>query len=380
MKRLSIGIFLGAVLAIPAQGQTLIFEEDFEGGAADWADVTYSVATHNPSGGHDGGAYISVTADIDTTSGGNFGGYTVARCADGPNQAPLLSCSGGGFVGDWYFGDFSPFRAVQVLSFWFRHNSAKPGGIIPQVRVAVAGNQRGGSGVFPVVLNKNSVAGNNGWTKLVLEIDPQNPEWDSNWGQLVPNAVEILRRVGRIQPGYYVDPNDPVYSESGVTFEIDDVQILGTTSIPAVVSLDLPAGNKKNKIHPHHNGPSAIAGLDDPIPVVVYGASIGAGDPNNLNTDNIDSSTVRVGILGGPQNGFMNGQAVGPDYNLDEDSDGQDDARFATKTSTSGYDCAYLEDDTVALRGELTTGEIVAGEVAGVSFDCNAGCHNEAGY
>ena len=195
-------------VAVSAQAQTLIAEEDFEGGAADWVDEARSAVTHFASGGHDGGAYISVTDDIDTSGGGFLGGYIVARCAVAPSQLPSQNCSGGIFVGDWYFVD-----GVQELRFWFRHNSTKPGGLIPSMRVATTGNTPGGSGIYPAIPP-------NTWTQITVLIDPQSSEWDENWGSLVPNAVQVFSDVGRLQPGYFVDPGDPTYTESNVTFDI----------------------------------------------------------------------------------------------------------------------------------------------------------------
>ena len=69
-------VVLSLAMVLPAQAQTSIFLENFNGGAEDWADESYSGATHHASGGHDGGAYISVIVDIDTTSGGSLGGAT----------------------------------------------------------------------------------------------------------------------------------------------------------------------------------------------------------------------------------------------------------------------------------------------------------------
>ncbi len=353
-------VVLSLAMILPAQAQTSMFLENFNGGAADWADESYSGATHHASGGHDGGAYISVIVDIDTTSGGSLGmgGYTAARCADGPSLAPLLSCSGGNFNGDWWFTD-----GVQVLRFWFRHNSTKGGGIIPQIRLAIPSNTPGGSGILAAVPA-------NVWTMLTLPIDTQSPEWDSQWGALIPDAVRVLRNVGRIQPGYFIDPDDPVYIESGVTFEIDDVEILGSTSMTADVV-------QVGELHPGHSGPPHSINTDS-ARARVLGSSILAGDPVDIDVSDIVAGTVRIGRLGGASN-YSN-------YSVNHDSDGLTDAEFRSYVYDS---IGHRNDDgsfgscvgtwamptTMPLRAELISGEIIAGEDLTINAACQKGCH-----
>lgn len=333
--------------------QSIIDQENFNGGAADWVDETRGAVTHFASGGRNGGAYISTTANINTSSGGDFGGYVLFRCAVNPSQLPSQNCSSGKFVGNWYLQD-----GVQELRFWFRHDSSKPGGLQPTIRIAVPGNNLGGSAILPAIPA-------NTWTRIDVPIDPQSNVWDDNWGSLSPNAVQILKNVGRLQPGIYVDPSDPTYTESNVKFDIDDVQIWGSTSIPVTV-------NQKGTLHPHHNGNPAVAGgLDDPVRVMVYGQSVVGGDPINFDPADIDTATIRIGQLGGP---LRAGSAT---YNLDDDADGVDDARFATDTSELGGACepAWQQPAEVAFRAELTTGEVVAGLDSSLATNCDAQCH-----
>jgi hypothetical protein len=352
MKFVLVSLLMTFTMALPLQAQTLIAEEDFEGGAGDWVDVDRNAVTYNASGGQDGGAYISMTGDIDTSSNGQFGGYVLFRCAVAPSQLPSQDCSNGAFVGDWYFTE-----GIQQLTFWIRHNSTKSGGWQPTIRVAVPGNQIGGSGIFAAVPA-------NTWSQVVLNIDPQDPAWDPNWGALYPNAVQILRNIGRLQPGFYDDPANPDYSESNVTFDIDDVQMLGSPSITVVV-------DQKGTLHPRHNGgPDAVADLNDSIPMIVYGASTGAGDPVDLDTDDIVASSVRMGKMGGGPTGT----AV---YNLDDDNDGVEDARFRALSGDVGMSCspAWNTPTELALRAELITGEIIAGLDTSLVKNCDAQCH-----
>lgn len=344
--------------------QVSIFLEDFESGIADWADVDYVVASQVASGGHDGGAYGSASIDIDTTSGGaqGLGGYTAMRCGVAPSQNPALNCSAGGFIGDWYFTE-----GVQVLKMYFRHNSAKPGGIIPQVRVATPGNTPGGSAIFPAVQA-------NTWTLLEVPLDTADPLWDPTWGAVIPDATKIFRNVGRVQLGYFIDPSDPLYQENSVTFDIDDVEIRGVATLTAEI-------RSKGSIHPHHDGSaSAVAGLNDPVRARVLGALQSAGDPADIPTANIVQSTVRIGPIGGA--------ATTGSYGLNEDNDGIADAEFTSPMSAAVGD-TYFSGTAVrciegvfgdpltklALRAELTSGEIVAGEDLSLSVNCDAVCH-----
>ena len=358
--RIIAAVLMAFAIAVPVQAQTLIYLENFSGGDGDWVDVDRNAVTYNATGGVSNGAYISMTDDIDTTSGGNFGGYINFRCAVAPSQLPSQNCSGGNFVGDYYFTE-----GVQELRFWFRHNSTKPGGLAPTIRVATPANTPGGSALFSAIPA-------NTWTQFTVLIDPQWSGWDANWGSLVPSATAVLGNVGRLQPGYWIDPNDPVYTESNVTFDFDNVSIRGSTSISAEVGYQGYQGT--DVMHPHHYGQFLNVGslVDDPHRVIVYGQSTAAGDPVDLDTNDIVASTVRIGRLGGIQAG------PAPVFGLDDDSDGEDDAEFGTLNSLADTTCepAWAQSNDVPFRAELSTGEIVTGIDTTFTKDCDAQCHN----
>ena len=202
-------MFAGLLMSVSAgiSAQSLIDQETFDGGAADWVNETRGAVTHYATGGRNGGAYISTTTNIDTSSGGDFGGYVLFRCAVNPSQLPSQNCSSGKFVGNWYLQD-----GIQELRFWFRHNSSKPGGLQPTIRIAVPGNAAGGSAILPAIPA-------NTWTRIDVPIDPQSSVWDENWGSLSPNAVLILKNVGRLQPGIYIDPAQSPSPEANVKFD-----------------------------------------------------------------------------------------------------------------------------------------------------------------
>jgi hypothetical protein len=361
MKKYSLGLLASVMFAAPAYSQTTIHLEDFEGGAADVADVNYVAVSQVASGGQDGGAYVTTSYNIDTAGGGgnNTGGYTVFRCPSNPSQAPALDCSSGNFVGDYYFG-----IGVQEISFWMRHNSAKAGGLEPIIRVASPNNAVGASAVWPAIPA-------NTWTQLTVPLDPQDPLWDKQWGQLIPDAVNTFDNVARLQFGFFIDPNDPDYTENGVTFDLDDVELAGGTMITAVVDLNTSA----RPLHPHHNGgPNAVAGLNDAVIVEIYGASTGAGDPVDLDTADIDTSSVRLGQIGGAA-------AVTTGLNLD--GDGINDAGAISNVGSAvgtfadkGDNCSsFGYPDDMPMRGELTTGEVISGIDGTIATNCNAQCH-----
>ncbi len=373
MKRVAGLLLFGFVMGLPAHAQTSIFLEDFSGGSADWRAEDYTTtATYNASGGHDGGDYISISYDIDTSSNGaqGLGGYVTHRCPSGAPSGPAvgINCSGGGFTGDWYLTG-----GVQTVRFWFRHNSAKPGGLIPIVRIAIPFNSPGGSATFAAVPA-------NTWTLLSAPLDTQDPIWDPAWGAGVPDAVGVFTNVGRIQPGIFVEPADPDYFENGVTLDIDDVEILGTTSLTAQVVVP-------GQLHPRHDGPLAATGLNDDVRVRVLGSSTAAGDPVDIDTDDIIAASVRLGRIGGDGTGTSGTPAV---YNQNFDSDGLDDAQFRSLMSNAlgTRDAAFPtftgnctgsplapNFSSVELRAELTTGEVIAGEDTSINSNCEAACH-----
>jgi hypothetical protein len=131
--------------------------------------------------------------------------------------------------------------------------------------------------------------------------------------------------------------------------------------------LDGPYPNRK--VHPHHDGPEAIAGLNDSIHVAVLGASTAVGDPVDLDTDLIDPTTLRFS-----HSGTGVAPASTPQSNYNHDADGLDDARFEFLTGDTSIQCSDTE---VILEGELITGETFTGIDEDFESSCNAGCHPE---
>jgi hypothetical protein len=163
-------------------------------------------------------------------------------------------------------------------------------------------------------------------------------------------------------------------SGSSIVVVTDDGQTEATHTFTEVVPVPAVINIEPTILHPHHDGrlgPSGIASLpDDVIPVVVFGASTAAGDPADLNTDDIDAATLSFG----PGAGAIS-PSHPPQFNLDEDSDGIDDARFRFLMSDAAFDSVTCTDSSGTLAGGLTTGGSFEGSDTFTS-DCGAVCHN----
>jgi len=207
-----------AVVAAPASALTIAVET-FETGANDWVTGARAAPTEVASGGWDGGAYISSTADIATNTS-PFGSALIQfRCEviqDGAN------CSGGDFQGDWIG------QQVLTLSYWLRHDAAVA--LQPYIRIptgAPNGNNPAASAIGAQLVDPGV------WTQVVIEIREDNPEFDAAFGG--SGFAGIFSSVSRLQPGIFFDVGE-VYSVTGVTFDIDDVR-LTAVPVPAAVWL-----------------------------------------------------------------------------------------------------------------------------------------------
>jgi hypothetical protein len=124
----------------------------------------------------------------------------------------------------------------------------------------------------------------------------------------------------------------------------------------------------QGKVHPHHDGgPGAIGGLNDVIPVVVYGSSVANGDLSDFDVSDIDTNTVQFGPSLGDDDPANPPEIGTTDY----DNDGDLDAKFFFKTGDTGLQCS---DSSAILIGESTSYGPFAGTDSIVT-DCNAQCH-----
>jgi hypothetical protein len=84
--------------------------------------------------------------------------------------------------------------------------------------------------------------------------------------------------------------------------------------------------------------------------------------------------TAGDSMLGAPLDPASN-----PDLNYNHDNDGIPDARFEFRMSDTGFAHSGINQPCYApavLKGQLSTGEMFAGEDLSVPTDCNAQCHN----
>jgi hypothetical protein len=163
---------------------------------------------------------------------------------------------------------------------------------------------------------------------------------------------------GSVQIGF----NNSVgqYEDSGMFY--DDVDF----SKALAADVDIITRNN-GFLHFNHNGDGS--NQDDTVPVVVLGSMMSAGDPIDLDTDDIDVATLRFGP------GMAAHSALTPLFNRNEDNDGIDDARFRFKMSDVGYDKLACTETSGTITGELaTTGETFVGSDTFLP-KCNAGCH-----
>lgn len=198
-----------------------------------------------------------------------------------------------------------------------------------------------------------------GWQRVEIPISSFVPDNSYLYGG--NNVLDTLP-TSQGGNGQLLDVVIAIISNAGTvaSFRTDYWLFENQNAITAVVDVEGGA------LHPHHNDENVSPYLDDVIPVVVFGASTLVGDPEDLDTDLIDAATLKFG----PGMGGIS-PSHPPQYDVDVDNDGIEDARFKFRMSDSGFACS---DDSGTLVGDLTTGEAFEGSD---SFDsnCNAQCH-----
>jgi hypothetical protein len=197
-----------------------------------------------------------------------------------------------------------------------------------------------------------------GWQRVEIPISDFVPDNTYLYGG---NNVLDTVPTSRGGNGQLLDVVIAIITNSGTvaSFRTDYWLFENQNAINAVINIP-------SVLHPHHNDTNVSPYLDDVIPVIVYGASTLVGDPEDLDTDLIDASTVKLGPgLAGISPNHP------PKYNIDVDSDGLDDARFRFLMSDSGFTCS---DDSGTLTGELSTGATFQGS-DDFNSNCNATCH-----
>jgi hypothetical protein len=205
-------------------------------------------------------------------------------------------------------------------------------------------------------------------TKLTINIEPQaGYSADSFTTEFIGHGGEVLK----IETGYsprFMISGDHKYVRAKVYGPTGNAWVQPyflETSI--VVDIDIIPGSATNTVDTNHHGGAGSGGLNDVIPVVIFGSSVANGDPEDFVANQIDPSTVGFGPAGGGYD-----PASPPQFNIDYNDDGTDDARFEFLTGDSGIACS---DATATIAGETYIGEIFSGTES-ITTVCDASCHN----
>ncbi len=202
------GMFAALVVAVgfvgSSLGSTIGFVERFENDQAGWTDTSGAVLLDWVSGGGvdgPGDGFARTTFNYVNTST--------------DDQSPVLmranvqlGASGGELFGNWIDEDVSEFSA------WVRHDAPIP--LNYYARFATPFNFPGGfalkfAPVFP-----------NQWTKITIDIDPNNPEFVTFEGQ---TFADVFSNVGRVQIGVST-PEALAGVDRDVVFDVDSVSIV----------------------------------------------------------------------------------------------------------------------------------------------------------
>lgn len=202
MVRWALATVVLAMLAAPASAATF-FSEDFSDGTANWRFNTANspALTAVPSGGPDGGAYVSHTTTV-----ANAASQLIFRA-----QTPFNS-SGLAYTGNWQA------LGVYEVSVWFRHNVGQP--LVINGRFANEANFPGASyysAVDPEPANVPSGI----WTKLVFDVTPSSPQNVTYEGS---NYNTVFSAIGNMQFGINIP--DDLRGQGPFIFDLDNVEIL----------------------------------------------------------------------------------------------------------------------------------------------------------
>ena len=198
------------------------FTETFESGTNGWLQGSFSAPTYNATGGLDGSAFITSTADLN--SAGPFG-LTVFRGHDD------FDASGDAFVGDYLAG------GINRISFDFRHNAGQDLGIA--LRVATSNN-------FPAfAVELDGPVASDEWVTLSFDLSFFNPLLTIE-GAPTPDAFNaIMQSVGNIQVS--ADRPDGLTTPLVVDFDIDNVSITPAPGAMALLGLGGLAATRRRR-------------------------------------------------------------------------------------------------------------------------------------
>lgn len=186
-------------------GQTVVFTEEFTSGPANWAEgpAPFGWLDHVPSGGPDGGAYVT-----DTRSITGPGDYTLFRGHD------AYDSSGDAFAGDWIDAGYSE------LSAYVRHSAPVP--LTYFARLSTRTTSPFVSDNFPAALAIEFAPVPPGeWTRLSFDVSPGSPQLVSYEGS---SYGQVFSDITNVQFGFSIPDGVDVVA-ADVVFDLDKVSL-----------------------------------------------------------------------------------------------------------------------------------------------------------
>jgi len=200
---------------------SLPFVEDFASNNANWLNGASASATWLPSGGVDGGSYISYTAPtFKSDASGAFPGAPPLQLMFRANNS--ADASGDAFVGDWLAGN------VSALTLAVRHNYGS--NLNFYARLAGVG----GAGAS-LAFDASFAVAPNTWTSLSIPIVDSNPPFLS-YGAPGSTFTSVFTNIQNLQFGLYVPASTDFI---GLSMDIDNVSIVPE---PGAIGLSAVAG------------------------------------------------------------------------------------------------------------------------------------------
>ncbi len=192
-------VFVFSTLENAGHAVTIPTVETFDTDAANWADSTgLALLTYVPSGGADGGGYVSTSFAFN--SGGGAGGTSAVlfRAQD------EFDSSDHAFEGNWIADE------VTKLTMQVRHNAPQPLNYF--ARLSGPGNFPGGTAIqfAPVAPNV--------WTTLTFDISPSSPQFVTFEGT---DFGTVFSNIGHIQLGVSI-PAALADDTTAYTFDLDN--------------------------------------------------------------------------------------------------------------------------------------------------------------
>lgn len=188
---------------------TVPFTETFDTSAANWVNFNSSqFLTHSPSGGADGGGFVSGTL--------SFEGHATGATPITLRGRNVENASNGNFFGDWKVS------GAQQVNAFVRHDAPTPLDFF--FRAAGPAN-------FPGAIFQSDVTVSPGdWTQIVFDISSDSPQAVSFEGS---SWDTIFTNIGHVQFGVFV-PDGLSADTTFYNFDLDNATV---TNVPEPATL-----------------------------------------------------------------------------------------------------------------------------------------------